>query len=73
MTGSKRGEEGKETPERAVGLDGLCQWLENRRDCFLYPDSCRRLYGVEPPKGILVTGIPGTGNPDGRRGRKKAG
>ncbi|MEI3198875.1 MAG: ATP-binding protein [Lachnospiraceae bacterium] len=58
----QRGEEGKETPERAVGLDGLCQWLENRRDCFLYPGFLpQTVLSEEPPKGILVTGIPGTG------------
>ncbi|MDO5422378.1 MAG: AAA family ATPase [Eubacteriales bacterium] len=47
--------------ERAVGLDGIQSWLEDQRDIFLKPEQGRYLDGVEAPKGVLLTGIPGTG------------
>lgn len=47
--------------ERAVGLDGIQGWLKEQKEIFLDPEKGRRLDGVEAPKGVLLTGIPGTG------------
>lgn len=40
------------------GLENLKKWLFNRKDSF---NQKARLYGLKPPRGLLLTGIPGTG------------
>ena len=40
------------------GLDGLKQWLHRRRVAF---SPGGRAFGVQAPKGVLVTGVPGCG------------
>lgn len=47
-----------ETIEQVGGLDVLKQWLRSRENCF----SQQAIdYGLLPPKGLLLVGIPGTG------------
>ncbi len=40
------------------GLDNLKRWLEKRSDAWL---GAAREYHVPPPKGALITGVPGCG------------
>lgn len=40
------------------GLQTLKKWLELRRHCFGEP---AKAFGVKPPKGVLLTGVPGCG------------
>ena len=40
------------------GLDNLKNWLRKRNNSWL--DSAKR-YNVPPPKGVLITGVPGCG------------
>ena len=40
------------------GLENLKRWLKKRDKSWLEP---ARKYGLPPPKGVLVTGIPGCG------------
>ena len=44
--------------DRVGGMDQLKEWLSLRGQA-LSPDA--RAYGLEPPKGVLLTGIPGCG------------
>ncbi|MCH2209993.1 MAG: AAA family ATPase [Fuerstiella sp.] len=40
------------------GLRGLKQWLKKRRDGF---SEKARAFGIEPPRGVLMLGVPGCG------------
>jgi ATP-dependent 26S proteasome regulatory subunit len=40
------------------GLENLKKWLFSRKNSF---SEKARLYGLKPPRGLLLTGIPGTG------------
>lgn len=40
------------------GLNNLKAWLEARKNCF---SMDARAYGLVPPKGLLMAGLPGTG------------
>lgn len=40
------------------GLQTLKRWLTLRSHCF---DERARAFGVQPPKGVLLTGVPGCG------------
>ncbi len=46
------------TLEDIGGLDNLKSWLKRRRQAFT---SDAREYGLEPPRGVLLLGLPGTG------------
>lgn len=46
------------TLEEIGGLDGLKDWLRERRDAF---SQEAKAYGLPAPKGLLIVGIPGTG------------
>lgn len=48
----------RETLEDIGGLDVLKSWLLKRRSAF---GSQAREYGLPSPKGLLITGVPGTG------------
>jgi ATP-dependent 26S proteasome regulatory subunit len=48
------------TLERVGGLSGLKSWLEVRTRALRDPEAARAA-GVEAPKGILLTGVPGCG------------
>ena len=45
----------------SAGLENLKQWLEEKRKVFFASDSELERYGLETPKGILLTGVPGCG------------
>ena len=47
-----------ETLDQVGGLDVLKEWLRVRETCFT---TEAREYGLQPPKGLLLMGIPGTG------------
>lgn len=40
------------------GMEALKKWIEDRKDAFT-PEA--REFGLEPPKGIMMAGLPGTG------------
>jgi hypothetical protein len=40
------------------GLENLKAWLEGRKACF---GSQAQAFGITPPKGLLLAGVPGTG------------
>jgi AAA+ superfamily predicted ATPase len=40
------------------GMARLKDWVASRADC--YSDAAKE-YGIEPPKGIVIVGVPGTG------------
>lgn len=45
---------------KASGLDAITKWFEDRKDIFSDPER-KQKEGFDVPKGVLVTGIPGTG------------
>lgn len=47
-----------ESIENVGGLENVKDWISRRKGC--YSDRAKAL-GIEAPKGILLTGIPGTG------------
>ena len=48
-------------PQKSVsGLDGYKNWLKEIKDDMLHPDECQ-LWGMRPPKGVLLSGVPGSG------------
>lgn len=47
-----------ETIESVGGMERLKQWVRLRTAC--YSDEAKE-HGIEPPKGIVVVGVPGTG------------
>ncbi len=47
-----------ETMNEVGGLDVLKEWVRSRETCFSKEAA---EYGLKPPKGLLLTGIPGTG------------
>ncbi len=48
----------KENLNQVGGLDVLKEWLKTRDGCF---SQEAKNYGLRPPKGLLLMGIPGTG------------
>jgi SpoVK/Ycf46/Vps4 family AAA+-type ATPase len=46
------------TLEDVGGLETLKGWLEARKDCF---SEKAKAFRIDPPKGILLIGVPGTG------------
>lgn len=40
------------------GLENLKAWVARRKDC--YSDAAKE-YGIEPPKGLVLVGVPGSG------------
>ncbi|MEZ4525521.1 MAG: AAA family ATPase [Desulfobacterales bacterium] len=49
-----------ETTDDIGGLENLKQYLENKARIFKHLGRARR-FGVDPPKGILIAGMPGCG------------
>ncbi len=49
-----------ETTNDIGGLENLKKWLENKAKIFSRLDEAIK-YGVEPPKGIMIVGMPGCG------------
>lgn len=44
--------------ENVGGLENLKIWVEKRRNC--YSDEARE-FGISPPKGLVLVGVPGSG------------
>lgn len=52
----------KTNPDMNVsGLDNITDWIRLRAELFNDPIKTEKLWNLTPPKGILVSGIPGTG------------
>lgn len=49
-----------ENPSQVGGLENLKNWLQKRSRCFSNTLAAREA-GIEPPKGVLLTGVPGCG------------
>lgn len=47
-----------ESMEDVGGMENLKEWVAKRADC--YSDEAKE-FGIEPPKGMVCVGIPGTG------------
>jgi len=43
------------------GLDGLKAWLNDKQKVFFSPDEALQQRDLNPPKGILLAGVPGCG------------
>lgn len=50
--------ETKETINDVGGLNNLKTWLQARENCF---SKEAQNFGIKPPKGLLIIGVPGTG------------
>lgn len=48
------------TRAATAGMKDLQEYIRRQGPDFLHPEEAR-LWGVEPPKGILLTGVPGSG------------
>lgn len=48
------------TSAPAAGLDSITRWLKDREDIFSDPEA-KAKEGYDIPKGLLITGIPGSG------------
>ena len=46
--------------EDVGGLSNLKKWVKERKDFIISPKEVEK-YGLEPPKGILMFGVPGSG------------
>lgn len=44
-----------------AGLDGLKDWLDRKRNVFFAPRDLLRQYAMQPPRGVLLMGVPGCG------------
>lgn len=43
------------------GLDNLKSWLQEKQQVFFAPDAALQEYDLQPPRGILLVGVPGCG------------
>ncbi|GEM_PF-3102907 len=50
----------KEEEPQAAGLNAITDWLKERQPIFSDPEKSV-MQGLDIPKGLLITGIPGTG------------
>lgn len=50
----------KDNEPQAAGLNAITDWLKERQQIFSDPEKSI-LQGFDIPKGVLITGIPGTG------------
>lgn len=49
-----------EPSDSIAGMGAYCDWLDEVGSDLLHPESAFRA-GVRPPKGVLLTGVPGSG------------
>lgn len=47
--------------EKVVGMGEFEKWIDSRSDVFNNPEKAAGCYGISGIKGILLTGVPGTG------------
>lgn len=43
-----------------VGMGGFCKWLNERLPDLVNPEEAKN-YGLTPPRGVILSGVPGTG------------
>ena len=46
---------------KVQGLDNLKKWLQKKKQIFFSSDEQLERFGINAPKGILLTGVPGCG------------
>ncbi|MBT1177628.1 AAA family ATPase [Bifidobacterium callimiconis] len=46
---------------KVAGLNNLKAWLDRKRDVFFAPSDVLDEYCLQPPRGILLAGVPGCG------------
>lgn len=47
--------------KEAAGLERIKQWIRRRKKLFERAIEAKRVWGIGAPKGLLISGIPGTG------------
>ena len=47
--------------QKTSGMEGLSNWLQERKNIILKPDDTLAEAFISQPKGVLLAGIPGTG------------
>ena len=50
----------KEPGSYVAGMEGLLSWIDEIKEEFLDLEKAKQ-FGNEPPKGVLLTGVPGSG------------
>ena len=53
--------ESPSTDSSAFGMEMLDMWLKESRDIMINPELAKRYAGIRPLKGLIVSGIPGSG------------